>query len=265
MERIRLRSIRPDQKNQSSLRGRAHAVLPSGRAICGWDKPGRKPLPDWPVDRRCARCEVCIKMLDVDSEVLVDGEVVRPAGRDYQLQRLLDGHHDYRLGFTGPARYLVPNDPDGCWVWLSGQSLGYPYIGVRSSGEFVRHRANRWFYDRYIGPLEDGDHVHHRCENKLCVNPMHLQLVSPAEHGRLHVGRSLALSDDERERRSLVMRGESSPSSKLTEQVVVAMRLDRLGGMTLKELSEKHGCSQSSVSNIVNMRSWKHVREVMPS
>lgn len=39
----------------------------------------------------------------------------------------------------------------------------------------------------------------------------------------------------------------------------------RLDGMKLKDLARKYDCSMSSVSNIVGMRSWRHVKEVMPS
>lgn len=256
---IYLSSIRPDQKNQSSLRGRAHAVYESGRAICGWDKPGRKALPGWPEDRRCAKCENCIKMLGIDVGVIVDHIIVRPSGREYQVERLLAGQHDYQQGFTGTVRYELPTDPDDCWLWLSGTSLGYPYIGVRNGGSMIRYRAHRWFYERYVGDLEDGTHIHHRCENKMCVNPVHLLMVSPADHGQLHVGRVMNLSSQERLRRSLVMRGESSPTSKLTENDVITMRDNRITGMTLLELAHKYDCSQSMVSNIVNGRAWKHL------
>lgn len=199
---IRLTSVRPDQRNQSSLRGRAHAVGDDGRAVCGWNKPGRKPLPGWPERRRCARCELCIKMFPVDVDVFVDDDLVRPSGRLYQQARLLLGIHDYRVAFTGQVRYEVPEDSDGCWVWLQSESSDYAYIGVKADGKLVRHRANRWFYDRYVGPLDPEHHVHHTCENKMCVNPRHLQLKNVIIHLRDHkVGHKMNLSEEERARR----------------------------------------------------------------
>lgn len=32
----------------------------------------------------------------------------------------------------------------------------------------------------------EGMHVHHRCENRLCCNPAHLELLDPIEHAKRH-------------------------------------------------------------------------------
>ncbi len=96
---------------------------------------------------------------------------------------------------------------------------------------------------------------------------MHLEQVTTKRHGELHVGRKMNLSDAERLRRSLVSRGEASPTSKLTEPDVIAMRDERIAGATLREIAERYGCSITMVSNIVHGRAWKHLlpEAVMPS
>jgi len=46
--------------------------------------------------------------------------------------------------------------------------------------------AYRVMYEKLIGPCPIGKDPHHRCRNKVCVNPWHLQWLTPTEHARLH-------------------------------------------------------------------------------
>lgn len=64
----------------------------------------------------------------------------------------------------------------GCWNWLKATSaLGYP------SG-----RQYRVYYELAHGPIPDGYDVHHRCHNRQCVNPDHLEAVPHGVHVRAH-------------------------------------------------------------------------------
>lgn len=43
-------------------------------------------------------------------------------------------------------------------------------------------KAHRTSYLFFVGDLVPGQHVHHVCENRRCVNPAHLEQVSPRDH-----------------------------------------------------------------------------------
>jgi len=41
-------------------------------------------------------------------------------------------------------------------------------------------------YELFVGPIPDGLHLHHRCANRLCFNPKHLEPIQQVEHNRRH-------------------------------------------------------------------------------
>jgi HNH endonuclease len=71
----------------------------------------------------------------------------------------------------------------GCWLWKAGISVyGYGWFRPHSTMECCN--AHRISYEMYVGPILNDLTVHHLCKEKCCVNPMHLELLSRAEHGR---------------------------------------------------------------------------------
>lgn len=63
-----------------------------------------------------------------------------------------------------------------CWYWTGSISgTGYGQIGSRDK-VLVAHRV---VYETLVGQIPKGLHLDHLCRNKLCVNPQHLEPVSP--------------------------------------------------------------------------------------
>lgn len=68
---------------------------------------------------------------------------------------------------------------DRCWIWLGGiKPNGYGSWRFRDQSD----QAHRAVYRVFVGPIEDGKQIDHRCGNPSCVNPFHLEPVSPSEN-----------------------------------------------------------------------------------
>jgi hypothetical protein len=159
-------------------------------------------------------------------------------------------------GATAPAR-PVGLDSDGALRWhgWTVTSAGcWEFGGPRNSGGYGKLRfagkhpaAHRLAYEAWVGSIPNGLVVRHRCDNRPCVNPQHLELGTVADNNR------------DRAERGRSSRGSKSPNAKLTEDEVTEMRaLYTTGGWTYRTLGARYGVSDVMVGNIVRQESWRH-------
>jgi hypothetical protein len=87
-------------------------------------------------------------------------------------------------------RYVIA--PNGCWLWTERVNRA-GYGVVRPHGTTLQ--AHRVMYEAHVGPVPDGqqlDHLCHtldascaggrQCPHRRCVNPAHLEPVTPTEN-----------------------------------------------------------------------------------
>lgn len=63
-----------------------------------------------------------------------------------------------------------------CWLWTGGltdEGYGYYWLNGRTYG------AHRIAYLHLVGEVPDGMHLDHLCRIRNCVNPDHLEVVTP--------------------------------------------------------------------------------------
>lgn len=78
------------------------------------------------------------------------------------------------------GKYIVR--PNGCWEWVRAiQSQGYGSVGYQGR-TFLAHRLS---YMLAVGPIPAEHDLHHKCNNRRCINPKHLQPLKRVAHFRL--------------------------------------------------------------------------------
>jgi hypothetical protein len=85
------------------------------------------------------------------------------------------------LGLPSHIQRGIDIDASGCWLWNKSKSRdGYGWTSLNNK----THQAHRLVYRLLVGEPPDGKHLDHLCRVRHCVNPAHLEPVTPGENIR---------------------------------------------------------------------------------
>lgn len=66
-----------------------------------------------------------------------------------------------------------------CWEWIGAKNEnGYGYFRINT----VLRRAHRIIYEYFYDELDHTLEIHHTCNNRKCVNPIHLEQITHNEN-----------------------------------------------------------------------------------
>ena len=120
-----------------------------------------------------------------------------------------------------------------CILWHKAiKSNGYGVIWVNGRLE----HAHRFSYELVNGPVPRGLELDHRCRNRACINPDHLEPVARAVNAQR--GRRARLA---------------------SEQVQEARRQFAAGGVRISELAMRYGVDWATMQSALQRRSWINV------
>lgn len=80
------------------------------------------------------------------------------------------------LGFISPE----PNT--GCWLWMGIVRNKHRGYGAFTIGARKMVSAHRFSWEHFHGTIPEGLQIDHLCRNTSCVNPDHLEPVTPKEN-----------------------------------------------------------------------------------
>jgi len=145
--------------------------------------------------------------------------------------------------------YVSKSDGDGCWEWTGGKIYGYG--SWRLDGR--SWRAHRYAWERANGrAVPDGLVVMHKCDNRACVRPDHLEVGTQLDNRRDAV------------QKGRTARGETSANTHITEADVRAIRANwrrgkRNGEWTSAWIARRFNLEQSAVRKLAVGINWKYV------
>jgi len=140
-----------------------------------------------------------------------------------------------------------------CWEWqgsINHKKGGYGQLSHNNK----LLKAHRVSYEiHYAKPLNEL-HCLHKCDNPSCVNPMHLFAGTNLDNIRDKVSKGRCYTGNQK--------GEKNGASKLTDSDVIKIReLYKTGNYTTFKLGEMYNVNRSTISYIINNKTFKHLLE----
>lgn len=96
-----------------------------------------------------------------------------------------------------PDRFWDRIEVGDCWLWTSTHTpSGYGVFRYQRR----THLVHRLIWETLVGAIPPGMHIDHLCRVRDCLNPDHLQPVTPAENNRRTVKGARGLESGRQQR-----------------------------------------------------------------
>lgn len=158
------------------------------------------------------------------------------------------------------AKRRIPNEirfmekvrvlPCGCWEWTGWRDKdGYGMFNFRLEDDTLKDiratHASLAIFKQVSLPL--AEQACHTCDYSSCVNPEHIFEGSQQDNMTDMVSKSRH------------MHGNETYNAVLTEEIVLAMREKRKGGMSVSAIAQHFGFKRSTTGAAITGQNWKHI------
>jgi hypothetical protein len=131
---------------------------------------------------------------------------------------------------------------DTCWNWTGRLDIGgYGRFSIAG----IWNKAHRVSHELYKGAIPEGLIVRHRCNNRKCVNPDHLEVGTQKDN-----------VDDMFRTNPPDRKGDKSHAKKITQADADEIRQWREFGYTQQSIGNTFGLTQPQISDIVSGKVW---------
>ena len=145
---------------------------------------------------------------------------------------------------TNKTGSIVNEELGHCWEWQGQKKEGY--------GIYSNDSVHRLSYKLHVGDIPFGSIVRHKCDNRSCLNPAHLELGTIQDNIKDKIARGRS--------RGGHRRGENSTNVKLNVDQVREIR-ENPYGCILECQAHRFGCSTSQISRIMQNDRWSELVE----
>lgn len=141
--------------------------------------------------------------------------------------RYINGHH----GWSPKPPYVIEERgfSTPCWIWQRARnSDGYGNLRIRGTS----YQAHVVYFERLHGAVPKGMELDHLCRQRCCVNPDHLEVVTPT------------------------VNSQRGLSAKLTPGAVVFIRTS---GASASALAARFGVHPMTIRSVLKGKSWRNI------